>query len=152
MDAFADSLLHDERVCEIRLPRLTQRKVLEETEGLAARRSKLGRAMNVLGDADDDDEVEDEGRERYLSRSPSGSRSPSPVAVDAKTPEYWTEGSQDESEDEGPAARKAKEGSAGSDGGRYISRSPSRDGSERFVSRSPSPGSPKPATMEVDEQ
>ncbi|KAL8287091.1 hypothetical protein RQP46_004097 [Phenoliferia psychrophenolica] len=157
MDAFADALLHDERVCEIQLPRLTQRKVLEETEGLAARRSKLGRAMNVLGEADEDEEEEIEGRGRYLSRSPSGSRSPSPEPdADAKTPEYWTEGSEDESEEEGPATKAAKviketQGSQdGSEGGRYISRSPSPNRSDRFVSRSPSPGSPKGSAMDVD--
>ena len=153
MDEFADSLLHEERVCEIQLPRLTQRKVLEETEGLPARKSKLGKAMNVLGDPDaSDEEAEEEGRGRYLSRSPSGSRSPSPEVVDAKTPEYWTEGSEDESEEEGPAARKAKElrqkGSPAGSDGRFVSRSPSPNRSDRFVSRSPSPDSPKPMDTE----
>lgn len=33
-DTFIDSLLREERVCDIILPRLTQRSVLEETEGL----------------------------------------------------------------------------------------------------------------------
>ncbi|KAK4692570.1 hypothetical protein P7C70_g9099, partial [Phenoliferia sp. Uapishka_3] len=151
LDTFADSLLHDERVCEIQLPRLTQRKVLEETEGLPARKSKLGKAMGVLGGGGGDESASDDegegGRERYMSRSPS--RSPSPVVEgeDAKTPEYWTEGSEDESEEEGEKKeeRKDREGSEG----RYVSRSPSV-GSARFVSRSPSPGSPKPVGMEVD--
>ncbi|KAM0754574.1 PRP38-domain-containing protein [Meredithblackwellia eburnea MCA 4105] len=133
VDEFADQLLHGERVCEVQLPRLTQRKVLEETEGLAPRKSKLGKALGVLGgDGLEEDEDEDEERgERYMSRSPS--RSISPVLHDIKQQEYWTEGSEDESEEEGEA-------------GRYISRSPSPNGSaaggsERFVSRSPSPGS-----------
>lgn len=151
IDEFADQLLHDERVCEIQLPRLTQRKVLEETEGLPARKSKLGKAMGVLGGVDEDEDNEGEGREeRYLSRSPSGSRSPTPEVGEAKTPEYWTEGSEDESEEEGPSAGEKKGEEEGSEVGRFVSRSPSLR-SERFVSRSPSPGSPKGgAGMDVD--
>ncbi|GAA5825335.1 hypothetical protein JCM5353_005624 [Sporobolomyces roseus] len=82
IDQFADDLLSEEMVCEIQLPRLTQRKVLEETEGLAPRRSKLGKAMGVEvvdrpeGELSESEE-EGEGRGRYLSRSPSGSRSSS---------------------------------------------------------------------------
>ncbi|KAH8915887.1 PRP38-domain-containing protein [Atractiella rhizophila] len=48
MDSFIDSLLRSERVCDIQLPRLTQRKVLEETEELEPRTSKLGKA--ILGE------------------------------------------------------------------------------------------------------
>ena len=77
LDAFVDSLIVDERVCEIQLPRMTQRKVLEETEGLPPRRSKLGKAMGVLGEPNDEEEedVEAAGGERYVSRSPSLSES-----------------------------------------------------------------------------
>jgi pre-mRNA-splicing factor 38A len=153
MDEFADQLLNDERVCEIQLPRLTQRKVLEETEGLAPRRSKLGKAMGVLDDGGMDEDEDDEERgERYLSRSPSGSRSPSPEGEEEKEPEYWTEGSEDEDEadvgkEKEKRGRKRSASVAGSEG-RFISRSPSADGSEkRFVSRSPT-RSPEP--MQVD--
>lgn len=150
MDEFADELLNEERVCEVQLPRLTQRKVLEETEGLAPRRSKLGKAMGVLDEmADGSDDEDGEGRGRYLSRSPSGSRSPTPEGEGEKTPEYWTEGSEDEEDQPAPKARGRSKSPAGSEG-RYISRSPSADGSEkRFVSKSPS-GSPAP--MDVDEE
>lgn len=159
IDEFADQLLNEERVCEIQLPRLTQRKVLEETEGLAPRRSKLGRALGVLDDtADGGAGSDDEGRsERYMSRSPSRSPSPEAEGPGSKTPEYWTEGSEDE-DDAAPAPRaKAKRRSqsaeAGSDTGRYVSRSPSPNGSEagRYVSRSPT-RSPEPnqMAMEVD--
>jgi pre-mRNA-splicing factor 38A len=41
MDEFVDELLTQERVCELILPRMTKREVLEETEGLAPRLSKL---------------------------------------------------------------------------------------------------------------
>lgn len=84
-----DKLLVEERVCEIQLPRLTQRKVLEEIEGLGGRRSKLGLAMGVIGgpttgtddgDQEEEEEEEEEGRERYVSRSPS--RSVSPAGLD----------------------------------------------------------------------
>lgn len=128
--------------------------MLEETEGLAPRRSKLGKALGVLGSDDGEDDDEERG-ERYLSRSPSGSRSPTPEPE--KTPEYWTEGSEDEDEaiegDVKPRGRKVEVrrsvSPAGSDG-RYISRSPSADGSEkRFVSRSPTRS---PAPMEVDDE
>lgn len=86
LDEFADSLLSDERVCEIQLPRITQRRVLEETEGLTERRSKLGQALGVIGAGvtkgdEEEDEIDEEGgeeRERYVSRSPSRSRSPTP--------------------------------------------------------------------------
>ena len=40
-DEFVDDLLTKDRVCDIILPRLTQRAVLEETEGLAPRQSLL---------------------------------------------------------------------------------------------------------------
>lgn len=160
IDEFADSLLTEERVCEIQLPRLTQRKVLEETEGLTKRKSKLGKAMGVLDTGvegeDEDEEDGEEERERYMSRSPSGSRSPTPEK--SPTPEYWTEGSDDEEGedvegdvkikvrkskvilevDRGRGAgveRIVREKSPESD--RYISPSPDR--SERFISRSPSP-------------
>ena len=42
-DDFIDELLTKDRVCDIILPRLTQRSVLEETEGLPARKSLLVR-------------------------------------------------------------------------------------------------------------
>ena len=42
-DEFIDDLLTKDRVCDIILPRLTQRSVLEETEGLAPRKSLLVR-------------------------------------------------------------------------------------------------------------
>lgn len=40
-DEFIDELLTKDRVCDIILPRLTQRSVLEETEGLPPRKSLL---------------------------------------------------------------------------------------------------------------
>lgn len=47
-DEFIDQLLTEDRVCDIILPRLTQRSVLEETEGLPPRKSLLVRRIDVL--------------------------------------------------------------------------------------------------------
>lgn len=62
MDEFIDQLLTEERVCDLILPRLTKRAVLERKEGLRPRTSKLEEAM-VLGEAggmeDDGDESDD---------------------------------------------------------------------------------------------
>jgi hypothetical protein len=45
-DEFIDQLLTEDRVCDIILPRLTQRSVLEETEGLPPRKSLLVRRID----------------------------------------------------------------------------------------------------------
>ena len=176
MDEFVDQLLVGESVCEIQLPRLTQRKVLEETEGLAPRRSKLGKALGVMqvegADGSDveggDDSADEEGaggggRGRYLSRSPSASPSPSPSGderADRKegSPEYWTEASEGEEEQDSRRRRRRRKrpvvveggGSDDEDAGRYISRSPTPAGSDgRFVSRSPT-RSPEPERIQVE--
>ncbi|TNY21394.1 PRP38 family-domain-containing protein [Rhodotorula diobovata] len=134
IDEFADQLLHGESACEIQLPRLTQRKVLEETEGLPPRRSKLGRALGVRGagehsgdEAGDGSGSDAEGSDgarggggRYLSRSPSASSGAA---------------SDDNDDNEG----------------RYISRSPSPAGSDgRFVSRSPTRSASPVERFEVE--
>ncbi|BGP38532.1 hypothetical protein JCM10450v2_002481 [Rhodotorula kratochvilovae] len=158
IDEFADQLLHGESVCEIQLPRLTQRKVLEETEGLPPRRSKLGKALGVravgeasgdeAGSGDDSDDAAEGRSERYLSRSPSASRSPSPSPMeDEPEPEYWTEGSEVEDDDAARGRdvkrrRKPVVEVEGRDGRRTVTagRSPSPAASEgRYISRSPSP-------------
>jgi hypothetical protein len=50
MDEFIDDLLTQERVCDVILPRLTKREVLEDTEGLKKRKSTLVslRGYNLL--------------------------------------------------------------------------------------------------------
>ncbi|GAA98551.1 hypothetical protein E5Q_05238 [Mixia osmundae IAM 14324] len=73
IDAFVDSLLTEERVCEIQLPRLTLRRVLEETESLPSRKSQLGKAM-ALDDLSDDEaprRSQSDESDRYISRSPT---------------------------------------------------------------------------------
>ena len=129
-DEFADRLLTEERVCDTQLPRLTQRKVLEETEGLPKRRSKLAKAMDL--EFQDGENSADERRarrrnsgssaasnsDRYVSRSPSAS------------------GSASSASDSRQRRRESKEMSVDGEEDRYISRSPSP---ERYISRSPSP-------------
>ncbi|WVO12607.1 hypothetical protein L204_100212 [Cryptococcus depauperatus] len=120
-DEFIDELLTQERVCDIILPRLTQRSVLEETEGLPPRKSLL-------------DEESEEEHERGRSRSRSHSRSAS-----VSPPRYISRS---------PSNSRSHSLSATSSRDRYISRSPSPDGSElageegdtrdRYISKSPS--------------
>ncbi|WWC62558.1 uncharacterized protein I303_105154 [Kwoniella dejecticola CBS 10117] len=131
-DEFIDELLTQERVCDIILPRLTQRSVLEETEGLEPRKSLLEEEE----EGDDRKEIQSNAsspaaRNRYMSRSPS--RTP-PSSPDLRN---------------GSRGRSRSVSSDGSNRSRYVSRSPSRsrsrseDGEEgdtrgRYISRSPS--------------
>lgn len=122
-DDFVDELLTQDRVCDIILPRLTQRGVLEEVEGMAPRKSLLEddpRQEKEDGGEDGDVDME-RGR-----RSRSSSRASSP---DLRR------------------GRSRSRSSSGSSRSRFVSRSPSRSDSEdegevgdtrRFVSRSPS--------------
>ena len=74
MDEFIDQLLTEERVCELILPRLTRRDVLEEVEGLVPRISKLEDAiltttlhedrMDQDSDASSDDSAKAEREEK----------------------------------------------------------------------------------------
>ncbi|CAE6501388.1 unnamed protein product [Rhizoctonia solani] len=86
MDEFVDQLLTEERVCDIILPRLAKREVLEETEGLAPRTSVLLNAMAGKSGSDDEGESkkarkrsESVGSDRSVSRGRSLSRSPRSV-------------------------------------------------------------------------
>eukprot|EP00795_Rhopilema_esculentum_P004665 gene4665-20948_t len=55
MDEFIDELLHEERVCDIILPRIQKRDVLEETEQLEQRKSALD---DDLEDLESDEDVD----------------------------------------------------------------------------------------------
>jgi len=147
IDDFVDQLLREERVCDIQLPRITMRKVLEETEGLSRRRSKLATVMGLEGYENDEDS--DAERERYLSPSASGSekgryvsRSPSRSGSEGPRDRYVSK-----SPSRGGSERGRSRSRSPNDTGRYISRSPSPAG---YVSRSPT-RSPEPeSNMAVD--
>jgi pre-mRNA-splicing factor 38A len=113
MDEFVDKLLHEERVCDIILPRLPKREVLEETEGLPPRKSALMDAM--------EDKQSVSSRGGGHSRSKSGS------------PRQSRSRSRSKSISRSPSLVPSGDGDGGGD--RYISRSPSRS---RSRSRSPS--------------
>jgi len=81
MDEFIDQLLTEERVCDIILPRLTKRQVLEENGDIGPRKSLL---LDVLeGRSDRESEggsnTSWDAGSQYLSRSPSRSVSSSPL-------------------------------------------------------------------------
>ncbi|TFK55036.1 PRP38-domain-containing protein [Heliocybe sulcata] len=100
MDEFVDSLLREERVCDIILPRLAKRSVLEETGEIGPRKSRLLDAMEGK-----------EERSRSRSRSRSQSRGPSERASRS------------------PSSRggsRSRSGTPSDAGDRYVSRSPSR--------------------------
>ncbi|KAJ8076831.1 hypothetical protein PM082_001254 [Marasmius tenuissimus] len=106
IDEFVDALLSEERVCDIILPRLAKRQILEENGELSPRKSRLLDAME--GKSDNESEGERSGRSsrsRSADRSRSRSRSRS--------------GSRGRSLDKGHH-------SASPAGSGYVSRSPSR--------------------------
>ncbi|XP_073449631.1 pre-mRNA-splicing factor 38A [Aquarana catesbeiana] len=62
VDEFIDQLLHTERVCDVILPRLQKRYVLEETEQLDPRVSALEEDMDDVESSEEDDDDDDKGR------------------------------------------------------------------------------------------
>ena len=88
MDEFVDSLIMEERVCDIILPRLPKRQILEENGDIGPRKSSLLNAMEGNSDhgstrgrsqsrstTSSSGNSESRGSARYISRSPR-SRSP----------------------------------------------------------------------------
>ncbi|KAF6722057.1 Pre-mRNA-splicing factor 38A [Oryzias melastigma] len=69
VDEFIDELLHAERVCDIILPRLQRRQVLEEAEMLDPRVSALEEDLDEVESSEEEDE-EDEKPERMHSPEP----------------------------------------------------------------------------------
>ena len=64
VDEFVYELLTEERVCDIILPRLQKRQVLEENGEIGPRKSRLLAAM-------EDEDKSDKSRSKSSSRSPS---------------------------------------------------------------------------------
>lgn len=69
VDEFIDELLHAERVCDIILPRLQKRQVLEEAEMLETRVSALEEDLDEVESSEDEDD-EDDKPERLPSPEP----------------------------------------------------------------------------------
>ncbi|KAG9023754.1 hypothetical protein FS837_005642, partial [Tulasnella sp. UAMH 9824] len=81
MDEFVDQLLTVERACDIILPRLTKREVLEATErGLAPRSSAFLKAMEESGS---EDEGQPRERKTTVQQQEQQGRSSSRVSGDA---------------------------------------------------------------------
>uniref|UniRef100_A0A8C4WYU4 Pre-mRNA-splicing factor 38B n=1 Tax=Eptatretus burgeri TaxID=7764 RepID=A0A8C4WYU4_EPTBU len=104
VDEFIDELLHEERACDIILPRIQKRHVLEETEQLEQRVSALDEDLDEVESSSEEEELEeprkpdptplpDQERRRYrdLDRprrtpSPRFRRSKSPVRRRSRSP------------------------------------------------------------------
>jgi pre-mRNA-splicing factor 38A len=137
MDEFVDQLLTEERVCDIILPRIQKRSVLEENGELGPRKSRLLEAM--------------EGKEREQNRDGrgrSGSVSPSvsPRSSRGRSPNARSS-SPAGSRYVSRSRSRSKSGSPA--GSRYVSRSRSRSGSPAASFRSKS-GSISPDRMETE--
>ena len=84
MDKFVDQLLTEERICDIILPRMVKRGVLEENGDIGPRKSRLLDALEGKSDHGSERGSRSSSRStsrtrsgsRYLSRSPSRSQSP----------------------------------------------------------------------------
>ncbi|XP_061656322.1 pre-mRNA-splicing factor 38A [Phyllopteryx taeniolatus] len=93
VDEFIHELLHSERMCDIILPRLQKRQVLEEAEMLEPRVSALEEDLDEA-ESSEDDEDEDERAERIPSPEPHRRayrddrprRSPSPRRRRSRSP------------------------------------------------------------------
>ncbi|XP_060933947.1 pre-mRNA-splicing factor 38A isoform X3 [Limanda limanda] len=66
VDEFIDELLHAERMCDIILPRLQRRQVLEEAEMLDPRISALEEDLDEVETSDEEDEEEDKQQQERL--------------------------------------------------------------------------------------
>lgn len=139
MDEFIDQLLTQDRVCEITLPRLTKREVLEETENLTERISLLEEAL--LGESDNAESK----IKRRRSSSASGSESDDSFILEIKEKKLKNERLRqirldDLEKEEKDGMDLDKNGEDELEG--YTSQEYSDDGNEnreeRFVSRSPS--------------
>ena len=77
VDEFMDELLHDERVCDIILPRIQKRYILEQNEQLEPRVSALD--DDLSDDLESEEEEEEEERDTTTRLSHRRRHSPSPA-------------------------------------------------------------------------
>jgi pre-mRNA-splicing factor 38A len=128
MDEFVHALLTEDRVCDIILPRIAKREILEENGEIGPRKSRLLDALEGK------DEQEERGRNRSGSEGEGSVRS---VRSD-----------QGGRKSVSVSRSRSRSGTPSEAGSRYVSRSPSR-------SRSNSPLSPRnhsisPKRMDTD--
>ncbi|KAI0637275.1 PRP38 family-domain-containing protein [Trametes polyzona] len=127
MDEFVDQLLTEERVCDLILPRITKRDVLEDLEEIGPRKSRLLDAMEGKSE---------HGSEKSRSRSRSSDRSGR-----SRSPASARSRSRSRSSSRGRSLSRGSKAPS-SPGSRYVSRSRSRSRSGsvyRSRSRSISP-------------
>ncbi|XP_053285822.1 pre-mRNA-splicing factor 38A isoform X2 [Pleuronectes platessa] len=74
VDEFIDELLHEERMCDIILPRLQRRQVLEEAEMLDPRISALEEDLDEVETSDEEDEEEDKQQQQERLQTPEPHR------------------------------------------------------------------------------
>jgi len=125
MDEYVDSLLTQERVCDIILPRLQKRQILEENGDIGPRKSRLLDAMEGKSE---------NGSERGRSRSRSKSGSPARSRGQSEGGSVSTRASGSRYVSRSRSRSKSKSKSRSRSGSRFISVSPVRS---RSRSRSP---------------
>lgn len=147
MDEYIDELLTQERVCELILPRMKRRDVLEEIAGLAPRVSKLEDALLTLkgDDADGlDSDASDESTKEMLRQRRLRVERAQKVRAEIQATggerarlAFGREDSQNDAE-LGTLHVTSQSRSASPEGS-YVSRSPSRSPDRvGYISRSPS--------------
>lgn len=144
IDEFVDELLTQERACDLTLPRLTRRQVLEETEGLDPRKSQLEDGLLAAEDhSDAEDGSHSSWREKILrNRQQRGQVRPERYnSVDLEA------ASIDEDDDIGYVSQEPSE-SEDEDGDRlsFVSRSHSRSVSPDLHAKSPGQRSVSPTS------
>jgi len=94
MDEFVDQLLIEERVCDIVLPRIPKRNILEDTEGLPPRTSSLMEAMEGIDRKVERRDSRSRSRSQSTSRGPSRSVSRSSGRSRSRTPVSAADGEE----------------------------------------------------------
>ncbi|XP_061593302.1 pre-mRNA-splicing factor 38A [Cololabis saira] len=151
VDEFIDELLHGERVCDIILPRLQKRQVLEEAEMLDPRISALEEDLDEVESSEEEDE-EEEKPERMQTPEPHRRgyrdndrprRSPSPRYRRSRSPRRRSRSPKRERRSPSPRHRHRSKSPrrhrSRSRDRRHRSKSPGHHRSHRHRSHSKSP-------------
>jgi len=117
MDEFVDQLLNEERVCDLILPRIPKRVVLEENGEVAPRQSRLLAAM----EGKDEEKIRD--RSRSTSRDGSRSSRSARTNPSARSRSRSASPLQDGSESRVTSRSPSRSSSPAGSNGRFRSRS-----------------------------